>query len=96
MKNIIDDNANINVVISSLRATENEIKKLENLLIKKIGAISTTPKLSVERMDQKGTVYQITFKVTEPKHFKLEIVQEILETLTLVGWNINGTFVPGQ
>jgi hypothetical protein len=96
MKNIIDDNANIDVVISSLRATEDEIKKLEYLLIKKIGAISTPPKASMERMDRKGTVYQVTFKVTEPKHFTLEVVQEILESLTLVGWNINGTFVPGQ
>ncbi len=93
MSNSINEDLNMNVTISNLQATEDEIKKLEELLIKEFRTISTHPKINLEGTNTKGNLYKATFTVTDTRYFDLKSVQELLYSLVLVGWSLDGTFV---
>lgn len=93
MNNEIDENTQLDVEISNLRATDEELKKLKNLISTGLGKNSTPLRITVISNDAKGNRYEITFRVLNPKHFKISTVQDWLYAATLVGWNLNAAVV---
>ncbi|MFE8072597.1 hypothetical protein QQM79_16175 [Marinobacteraceae bacterium S3BR75-40.1] len=94
MNNEIDENAKLDVEISNLRATEDEVEKLKAMITEKFDRKITNPAITLDRVDSKGApVYEVNFKVLDPKNFKIETIQEFLYSLSLVGWRVEGTFV---
>jgi len=93
MNNALDENAKLNVDISNLLATEEELEKLKELIVKKLGVNTTSPTVTFERSNGKGDFYEVNFTIPNPKSFKVDILKEWLHSLTLVGWHVNATFV---
>lgn len=93
MNNALDENAKLDVDISNLLATEEELDKLKELIVKKLGVNTTPPKVTFDRSNVKGDFYEVSFTVLKPKSFNVDIIQEWLYSLTLVGWHIDATFV---
>lgn len=93
MNNELDKHDQLDVEISNLRATEEELEKLKNLIVTGLGKNATPLKIMAVSNDVKGSRYQVTFRVLDPKHFNISTVQDWLYEATLVGWAINATFV---
>lgn len=93
MNNELDAHAQLDVEISNLRATDEELEKLKDLIVTGLGNNATSLKVTAVSNDAKGSRYELTFRVLNPRHFKLSTVQDWLYAATLVGWNLNATFV---
>lgn len=93
MNNELDENAQLDVEISNVRATDEELEKLKDLIFTGLGNNATSLKVTVVSNDAKGCRYELTFRVLNPRHFKPSTVQDWLYSVALVGWNINTTFV---
>ena len=94
MNNALDKNAKLDVNISHLLATDEELEKLKELIIKRLGLNETSPKIIFESSNAKGNFYEVTFKILKPKSSDREVIKECLYSLNLVGWDIRGTYVP--
>lgn len=93
MNNVLDEHAQLDVEISNLRATDEELGKLKALIVTGLGNNATSLKVTAISNDIKGSRYELTFRVLNPRHFKLSTVQDWLYAAGLVGWNLNATFV---
>jgi hypothetical protein len=91
--NELDEHAQLDVEISNLRATDEELEKLKHLIVTGLGKNATPPKITAVSNDAQGSRYELTFRVLNPKHFELSIVQNWLYISALVGWSLNATFV---
>lgn len=93
MNDPLDGNEKLDVNISHLYATDEQLEKLENLIVEGLGSNGTPPNITFVGMDEKGARYEVKFKVFNIKNFKLDIVKNWLHSATLVGWNMRGTLV---
>ena len=93
MNNELDEHAQLDVAISNLRATDEELKKLKDLISTGLGINATPLRITAVSNDAKDSRYEVTFRVLEPKHFNLSTVQDWLYAATLVDWSLNATFV---
>lgn len=97
MNKTIDEHAQMDVVISNLRATDEELEKLINCIVRGLGNKATHPVAKLDGMDTKGSRYVVTFKVLELRNLSpVDIVRKWLDKLELGGFEINGTLVPRQ
>ncbi len=96
MNNPIDEKAQLDVEISNLYATDAEIAAFTNMLVQGLGSKATTPMIRSVGVNAKGTRYEVTFKVLEPRHFSINKVRDWLHAAMLVGWNLDTTIVPPQ
>lgn len=94
MNHPIDENAQLDVEISNLRASDEELAVLKKLLERGLEAKATAPIIRSVGSDAKGKRYEVTFKVLEPRHFSMDAVKDWLHSATLVGWRIEATVVP--
>ncbi len=93
MKNELDEHAQLDVEITNLRATNEELEKLKHLIVAGLGKNATPLKITAVSNDAKGSRYEVTFRVFNPRHFNLSTVQDWLYAVALVGWSLNATFV---
>lgn len=93
MNNALDEHAQLDVEISNLRATDEELENLKALIVKCLGNNATSLKVTAISNDTKVIRYELTFRVLNPRHFKLPTVQDWLYAAGLFGWNLNATFV---
>jgi len=93
MNNELDEHAQLDVEITNLRATDEELEKLKYIIVTGLGKNATPLKITAVSNDAKGSRYEVTFRVLNPRHFNLSIVQDWLHAATLVGWSLNATFV---
>jgi hypothetical protein len=93
MNKILDENAKLKVEISNLLATKEELEKLQELIVEKLGVNTTFPEITFDRSDVKGSFYDVSFTVLQPKLFKVDVLTEWLHSLILVGWRVNATFI---
>ncbi|MFT5815816.1 MAG: hypothetical protein ACI9VT_003592 [Psychroserpens sp.] len=93
MNNALDENAKLDVNISHLLATEVELEKLKELILKGLGINTTLPKVSCEDSNIKGDFYEVNFTIIKPKSYHKEMIREWLYSLSLVEWQINATYV---
>lgn len=93
MNNELDEHAQLEVEISNLRATDEELERLRHLIVTGLGKNATPLKIAAVSNDAKGSRYEVTFRVLNPRHFNLSTVKDWLHAATLVGWSVNATFV---
>jgi len=93
MNNELDENAQFDVVINNLRATDEELDKLKHLITKNLGKKATPLRITAVSDDAKGSLYEVKFRVLSPRHFNISKVQDWLYEAALVGWDLNATFV---
>lgn len=93
MNNELDEHAQLDVEISNLRATDEELEKLKCLIVTGLGKNATPLKITAASHDSKGSRYEITFRVLNPRNFNPSTVQDWLHAVALVGWSLNATFV---
>jgi len=91
--NRLDENARMFVEVSNLRATDADLEKFVTLLIERLGSNITYPETSLIQIDSEGAINEVQFTVKNPDKFKPETVEGLLESLALVGWRIDSTFV---
>lgn len=96
MHHEIYENGQLNIEIHNIRATDDEIEKLKEVITNGIGHQNIPPVVTPEGMDQKGGRYRINFAIRGPRHFELETVQQWLYSVGLVGWNIDAKAGPKQ
>jgi hypothetical protein len=96
MNNILDGNAQLDVEISNLRATDEELETLKGYIVRGLGKNCTPPIINTDGIDTKGPRYIVTFKVLDPRNFKIDTVKDWLHAAILVGWRLEATFVPRQ
>jgi len=89
----LDENARMFVEVSNLRATDADLEKFVTLLIERLGSNITYPEASLIQVDSEGAINEVQFTVKNPDKFKTETVEGLLESLALVGWRIDSTFV---
>lgn len=87
-------NARFSVEVSNLRATESELEKFVSLVVQTFKDNATTPTVSLIRLDSKGSIFEIKFIVKKPSNFRIDTLKDWLHSLGLVGWQVEGTFIP--
>ncbi len=93
MHNDLDANAQLEVEISNLVASEAEFEKAQSLIQSGLGA-NMSPITINSLSNFRGSLrYGMTFRVFDPRGFRKEKVQEWLHEAGLVGWRLNATFV---
>lgn len=93
MNHPIDERAQLDVEISNLYATDTEIATFTNMLVQGLGSKATAPTIRSVGVNAKGTRYEVTFKVLEPRNFSLDEVKDWLHAAMLVGWSIEAIFI---
>jgi len=96
MDNILDKNAQLEVKIINLRATDEELETLRGYIVRGLGTNGTPPIIKTDGIDVKGFRHIVTFKVLDPQNFKIDTVKDWLHATLLVGWQLDATFVPKQ
>lgn len=96
MQHEIYDRGQLNVKISNVRASDEEIERLKTAIASGIGSTNALPVVKFEGADRKGSRYTITFAVRGPRAFSLSTVQEWLYAVPLVGWDIAATAGPKE
>ena len=99
MRNVhyeIHENGQLNVEISRLCATKQEIEALQSVLVKQLGPHNQPPIVTLDRMDQKSDWYTVKFALRGLTFLKLDTVREWLHSAGLVGWNIDAQSGPKQ
>lgn len=92
----IFDNGQLNVEISNVVASKEEIEKLKACITQGIGNTNAAPLVRLNGMDQKSIRYTVKFAVRGPAHFNLSSVQDWLYSVGLVGWNIESQAGPKE
>lgn len=96
MQHEIFDNGQLNVEITNVKASDEEIEKLKACIAKGIGSKNAAPVVQLEGMSAKGTRYTVKFSVRGPTYFDLSNVQEWLYSVGLVGWQIEAKSGPKE
>jgi len=96
MNNILDENAQLEVEISNLRATDEELETFRSYIVRGLGTNATPPIIKTDGIDAEGLHHIVTFKVLDPRNFKIDTVKDWLHATLLVGWRLDATFVPKQ
>ncbi len=94
MNHPIDEKAQLDIEISNIYATDAELAVFTDMLVQGLGSKATAPTIRSVGANAKGTRYEVTFKVLEPKHFSLDRIKDWLHAAMLVGWNLEATVVP--
>ena len=93
MQNEIDENAQLEVNISNLYATDIELVAFRTLIETGLGKNISPISINFISNNKKGKKYEIIFRVFEPTMFLQEKIQNWLYEAKLVGWNLKATFV---
>lgn len=93
MNNKIDEAAQLDVEISNLYATTEEIDKLKKFIAFRYNGNTLPPVVRLVGSDKKGEKYEIFWRIIDPSSFRLEKIQEWLYEANLVGWKLNLTVV---
>ena len=93
MNNELDEHAQLDVEISNLRATDEELEELMTLIATEFGNIATPPKITGVSNDANGSRYELTFRVLDRRHYRESTVQDWLYAVPLVGWRLYTTTV---
>ncbi|OIQ65612.1 hypothetical protein GALL_528270 [mine drainage metagenome] len=96
MQNELDENANLNVEISNLSASPEELERVMNRISKSLGTSATVPKVTSMSNTKNGSRYTVEFVVLKPPRFNIDSVKDWLHSENLVGWRIDATFVRGD
>ena len=94
MKNNLDKQAQLDVEITNLSATGEEIEKLKNLIVTRLGNNFSTLEIKTVSNDVKGSIYEVSFRVLDPMLYNDSMVQDWLYEAGLVRWCLDSTFVP--
>jgi hypothetical protein len=90
MNKALDENAQMEVEVNDIRATAKEVDNFKSIITQSLGNNGTTPTVTTTGVE----LYDVNFKVINPKIFKLESVVDWLKSSGIVGHNIRGTLVP--
>lgn len=93
MDNKLGENAHLDIAISNLHASEDELGKLRSLVAKNLGSNAINFSIQSVAITAKGAQYEVKFTVINPKHFNLDRLRDWLHEALLVGWHLNATFV---
>ena len=96
MNNTLDKNAQLEVEISNLRATSEELEQLKSCITNGMGNNGTPPVSLLDGEDSKCSRYIVTFRVLNPRNFNTSTVQAWLYAAKLVGWSLEATFVKAK
>lgn len=96
MHHEIYEDGQLNVDISNVRATEEEIEKLKEAIIRGIGPRNMPPVVTLKGEDKRGNFYRVNFAIRGPMRFDLETVGKWLHSAFLVGWRIEAQAGPKQ
>lgn len=91
MTNEFGQAGQLDVEISNLYANDAEIEELQELVDRGLAGIASPLVITAISNGAKGTRYEMTCRVFEPKKFRLERVQDWLYEAKLVGWRLNAT-----
>ena len=94
MTSTISENAQLNVQVSSLHASQKELAAAKAAIARVIGHLNAAPLSRLEGSDSKGARYTLNFSVGGPGFFDLKAVQEALHEAGLVGWGIEAVVGP--
>ena len=93
MSNRLGENFHLDVEISNLDGTADEMKKLRTLLISGLEGIATGLSFGSSASADKGALHIVKFRVLDGKNFELDSVKGWLHQALFVGWQINATSV---
>ena len=93
MKNNLEKQAQLDVEITNLSATGEEIEKLKNLIVTGLGNNVSTLQIKAVSHDVKGSIYEVNFRVIDPRLYNDSMVQDWLYEAGLVRWCLDSTFV---
>ena len=94
MGNELDADAELEVEIINLVATEAEIQNAQSMIESGLGSNISPILVTPDGIAKGGTRFEMAFRVFNPNWFRSEQVQEWLYQAGLVGWKLNATFVP--
>ena len=94
MRNELDSDAQLEVEITNLVATETEIQSARSLIESGLGSNISPIMVTPDGTAKGGTRFEMTFRVFNPKRYRNEQVQEWLYQAGLVGWRLNAIFAP--
>jgi hypothetical protein len=93
MNKPLDENAKLDITVSNIMATNEEIEEFKKTITTRLKDNCTLPVSVFKRVSSKGNIYEVTFTVLKPKHFNLDLIGHFLHTLKIVGFRIEGTYV---
>jgi hypothetical protein len=94
MRNDLDADAQLEVEITNLVATEAEIQNAQSLIESGLGSNISPILVTPDGTAKGGTRFEMTFRVFNPNRFRNAQIQEWLYEAGLVGWRLDATFVP--
>lgn len=77
----------LNILITSVVATEEELGALRSGLLKEFGTVHGL-KIDVDRMPEQRPHYSVRFNIPGPLHFDDKDLMDLLNAIPLVGWRI--------
>lgn len=89
-------NAQYNVEINNIRASDAEIERLKEIVAVGIGANNPPPVVVRDGMDRNGTRYRMNFSIRGPKSFDDQMFVDWLHSVGLVGWCLDAEAGPIQ
>lgn len=96
MHHEIYENAQLNVVINGIRATDEEIEKLKEVITRGIGHQNIPPVITSNEGDKRGAIYSANFALRGPRDFHDETLAKWLHSVGLVGWSFESHAGPKQ
>lgn len=93
MKNNLDKQVQLDVEITNLSATGEEIEKFKNLIVTRLGSNVSVLKIKAVSNDVKGSIYEVSFRVIDPRLYNDSMVQDWLYEAGLVRWCLDSTYV---
>lgn len=93
MRNDLDSDAQLEVEISNLVASESEFQMVQSLIQSGLGANISPITITSMSNVKDGIRYEVTFRVFDPRRFRTEQIQEWLYQSGLVDWRLDATFV---
>ena len=88
MQNEIRENGQLNIVITNVTASNEQIDQLKEHIATGIGAANNPATIKLSRSSPKGNAYTVTFSVRGPRHFDISSVGDWLHSIGVVGWDI--------
>lgn len=96
MRNDLDADAELEVEIANLVATEAVIQNAQSLIESGLGSNISPILVTSDGIAKGGKMFEFSFRVFNPNRFRNEQIQEWLYQAGLVGWRLSATFVPSK
>lgn len=96
MRNDLDADAELEVEITNLVATEAEIQNAQYLIESGLGSNISPILVTPDGTEKGSTRFKMAFRAFNPNRFRNEQIQEWLYQAGLVGWRLNATYVPAK